>query len=76
MFGFSDLEDRLLGENGEATFHSTLKAIRDIRAEAQGGIDSGLAKDDYERAELLMAACNAAEQIVLDTSHLKGAKSK
>lgn len=73
MFGFSDLEERLLGDNGSEALAETLGTIRAIRTELQEGMDLGLDQEDFAQAEILLSALNAAEQIMIDTTHLKGA---
>lgn len=73
MFGFSDLEERLLGEDGSEAFLEALGMVRGIRAELEAGIAQGLKSEDFEQSELLQAALNAAERILIDTTHLKEA---
>lgn len=73
MFGFSELEDQLNSDNRAETLEQTRAALTAMRTEAQSALDSGLASDDYESVELLLAALNAADRILNDTTHLQGA---
>lgn len=64
MFGFSDLEDKLLGENGEATMSETLAALASLRTETQTALDGGLASEDHAAAAGILQAVAAAEVIL------------
>jgi len=72
MFGFSVLEDRLLGPDGGAALAETLAALRSFRGEVAAAVEAGLPAADYATAQLLLAALTAGERILLDTTHLKG----
>lgn len=74
MFGFTDLEERLLGPDGAAELRAQLAALHELRADIQSRTAAGLPAADYDTAQLLLAALNAGERILLDTTHLKGAK--
>lgn len=73
MFGFSDLEDRLNSDMRAEALAEAKSKIDLIRTEAQSALDSGLTSEDYDSVELLLAALNAADRILNDTSHLQGA---
>lgn len=73
MFGFTDLEDRLMGPEGGAELRATLETLRGLRSQVTGLIDKGLPGPDYDNAQLLLSALTAGERILLDTTHLKGA---
>jgi hypothetical protein len=70
-FGFSDLEERLMGPEGAAVFRQSLTALRTIRAELEAGVKSGMPKDEFAQAQLLDDALRAAERILTDKTHLK-----
>jgi hypothetical protein len=73
VFGFSDLEDRLNSDMRAEALAEAKSKIDLIRTEAQSALDSGLTSEDYDSVELLLAALNAADRILNDTSHLQGA---
>lgn len=73
MFGFSDLEERLISDDRAEVLAEIRSALSAMRAEAQSALDSGLSSDDYESVELLLAALTAADRILNDTTHLQGA---
>ena len=74
MFGFTDLEERLLGPDGAAELRTQVAALQALRDDVAARIAAGLPAQEYDTAQLLLAALNAGERILLDTTHLKGAK--
>ena len=73
MFGFSDLEDRLMSDDGPAIAVHTLQQVHQFRSRIAALVDAGLPAADYQDATQLMNAINACEHVLLDTSHLNGA---
>ena len=73
MFGFTDLEERLLGPDGPDQLRATVGDLRALREQVQAKANAGVSADDFETAQLVLAAINAAERILFDSTHLKGA---
>ena len=65
MFGFSDLEEQILGEGGDAVLKDALETVRAVGSEASAAIEGGLGPDDHAAAEHLLMAARAAEAILL-----------
>lgn len=72
MFGFTELEERLIGADGAEVARAALETLHRVRDEMAAHVASGLAPAEYETAQLLLAAVNASERILIDTTHLKG----
>ncbi len=64
MFGFSELEEKILGENGDAVLKDALETVRTIETEATDAIASGLSPDDHAAAEAIVTASRAAHAIL------------
>lgn len=64
MFGFSDLEENLMGDKGSEVQVETLSNLRAIGAEIQTALDNGLPAEDFTLAQGILAAVAAAEQIL------------
>lgn len=73
MYGFTDLEDRLLGAEGAAALRSTLDTVRMIESDVRAGVTAGLSHDDFAQAQKILAATAAAQTILLNKAYLKGA---
>ena len=73
MFGFTDLEDRLLGDAGVSALRTALDTVRAIETEAKAKITTGLSHDDFAQAQKILAAAAAAQSILLTAAHPKGA---
>jgi hypothetical protein len=73
MYGFTDLEDRLLGTEGPAALAKALDSVRAIAAELRASMAGGLPKTDFAQAEKILAASAAAELILLNAAKKKGA---
>lgn len=73
MFGFTELEEELLGENSEAVLKHALEVVRAVRGEAQTALASGLPQDDHIVAESIYGAATAAESILLTPIKENGA---
>jgi hypothetical protein len=73
MYGFSDLEDRLLGPEGGSALVAALDSVRKIAAEVRAAVAAGVPKSDFDRTEKILAAAQAAERILLNAANLKGA---
>lgn len=74
MFGFSELEEALLGDKRQAVLAEALSSVRTIHQEALAAIDSGLSSDDFEAAPSIVAAAKAAENILLTPLPKSGTK--
>ncbi|WP_163850667.1 hypothetical protein [Pseudooceanicola aestuarii] len=72
MFGFSDLEERLMSKDGATVLTDTLARLDTMRGEVQAALDTGLSPGDHDAAERLLAALNASGRIMRDTSYKKG----
>ena len=72
MFGFTELEEHLLGPESASVLGAALETLVRVRDEVKAQISAGLAPADYETAQMLLAAVNASERIMIDTTHLKG----
>lgn len=72
MFGFSDLEDRLLGPDGARALAESLGSVRSIAEQVRSSMRGGLAVEDHANAERILAAANAAEYILLKQARVKG----
>lgn len=75
MFGFSDFEERLLSDEGVSLVLSSRDRLLALRNRMESRLREGLSAADYETARTVIAATRAAEVILLDTTHLKGAQS-
>lgn len=73
MYGFSDLEDRLLGSEGVSVLGTALASVRAVATEVRAAIAAGLPKEDFVRAEKILGAARAAEDILLTAANRKGA---
>jgi hypothetical protein len=73
MYGFTDLEDRLLGPEGPAALASALASVRAIAADLRASMAGGLSHTDFAQAEKILAASAAAERILLNDANTKGA---
>ena len=73
MFGFSELEDSLLGENSQAALKEALVAVRSVAKQAEDAIAGGLPQDDHVIAEGIRNAAHAAEMILLSPVKPDGA---
>lgn len=71
MFGFSDLEERLLSADGATVATDALRRLHAIRDRVEERKRAGLPSAEFADAERLLAALVAAERILLDTSHLR-----
>ena len=74
MFGFSELEERLLGDNGSEVLIATLASVRAIGAEVQGALDAGLPSHDFDAAQSILTAVKAAEHILSAPIPVNGAQ--
>lgn len=74
MFGFSDFEERLLSAEGTALALESRARLLALRARMESQLNAGLTAADYDTARTIIAATKAAEVILFDTTHLKGAK--
>ena len=73
MYGFTDLEDRLLGAEGVEVLREALSKVRAIETEVQASVSAGLGQADFEQARKVLAAAKAAETILLTAANPKGA---
>lgn len=73
MQGFTNLEDRMLGPEGLDALSGALASVRAVGAEVRSSIAAGLPHGDFAHAEKILAAVDAAEQILLNSANLKGA---
>ncbi len=72
MFGFTDLEDRLLGPDGSDALSDTLSKIRAIMNELRASLDQGLPSEDHANAKKILAAAVAAEHILMKPAKAMG----
>jgi hypothetical protein len=73
MFGFTDLEDRLLGAEGVSALRSALDAVRKVETDVRASVSAGLSHTDSAQARKILAAATAAQSILLTAAHPKGA---
>jgi hypothetical protein len=64
MFGFSDLEDRILGTEGTGAVRQALADLAALKARAETEVGKGLAPADYEKAGKLLGAIRASTAIL------------
>lgn len=73
MFGFTDLEDRLLGAEGVSALRTALETVRTIESDVRASVSVGLSHADFAQAQKILAATAAAQSILLTAAHPKGA---
>lgn len=64
MFGFSDLEERLLGADSVAAHAEVAQRLAALRDKLHSAQQAGLPPEGFERSEILNAALNAATVIL------------
>lgn len=65
MIGFTELEEDLLGDDGDAVLRRALEVVRGVGAEAEAALSTGLGPEDRALAELVLNGARAAETILL-----------
>lgn len=64
MFGFSELEERLMGEDRAAVLQQCLARMDAITSSTKAALDAGLDPVSHQKAEAILLASMAAQQIL------------
>jgi hypothetical protein len=74
LFGFSELEDRLLGEDGAEVMRVCLGQTLGVQADMETLIHQGLAAEDFAVASAVIDATKAAVRILATSPAPLGAQ--
>ena len=64
MFGFSELEDKILSGEGAEAVKSALADLDALQARTQSEIDKGLPPQEFAKAEMVLGAITASRKIL------------
>ena len=74
LFGFSQIEESILGGEGGAAVASTLQWLAETREAVTGWLDAGVTTQDAEDGTAVLNALGAAERILKSPDPGKGAR--
>lgn len=64
MFGFSQLEERLMSENAPEVVRDCMSRLEALKAETSKASDAGLAPQDHEKAQRILTSIGACKHIL------------
>ncbi|WP_417277768.1 hypothetical protein [Celeribacter sp.] len=69
MFGFSELEEKLMTDEAPAALRDCLSRLDTLGNETAQAIDAGLSPEDYAKAQSILTAITASKHILAAQGH-------
>ncbi len=76
QFSFTDLSERIRGQDGERIARQALERLRALRALAAAQANEGVQPEEFERLRVLFDTLSAAERVMLALVQLRGGDAR